>query len=131
MNEKIKKLNSFSGNIAYNYFGFTGDGSINQTLQPSKGTGTPDIISLLNSGNKYRYNSIDASLNYKRTFAKEDQELEAGISTNTGKNSGHSYSAQFLLPQDSLYYGTMAYNPATTHETVLSVDYTQPLAKDI
>ncbi|MEO6229050.1 MAG: TonB-dependent receptor [Ferruginibacter sp.] len=125
------KFNSFSGNIAYNYFGFTGVGTTNQALQPSKGTGIPDIISILNAGNKYRYNSVDASFNYKRTFAKEDQELEASISSNTGKNKGHSYSEQFAQPQDSLYYGTMAYNPATTHETVLSVDYTQPFEKDI
>ena len=125
------KLNTFSGNIAYNYFGFDGVGNTNQALQPSKGMGIPDIISLLNSGNKYRYNSVDASLNYKHTFAKEDQELEASISTNKGKNNGHSYSEQYLLPQDSLYYGTMAYNPATTHETVVAVDYTQPFKKDI
>ena len=127
----VKKQHSISGNLAFNYFGFTSSGTSNQALQPDKGSGLPAIISLLNSGNKYRYNSVDASLNYKRTFAKEDQELEASITTNSGNNNSNSFSQQFLLPKDSLYYGIRAYNPASTHETVLSVDYTQPVAKDV
>ncbi len=127
----VKKQHSISGNLAFNYFGFTSSGTSNQALQPDKGSGLPAIISLLNSGNKYRYNSMDASLNYKRTFAKEDQELEASITTNSGNNNSNSFSQQFLLPKDSLYYGIRAYNPASTHETVLSVDYTQPVAKDV
>ena len=126
-----KKFNSFTGNIAYNYFGFTSTGSTSQALQPNKGGGIPDILSLINGGNQYRYHSADASLNYKRTFEKEDQELEVSASTNTGSNKGRSYSEQFALPQDSLYYGTKAYNPATTRETVLAIDYTQPLKNDI
>ncbi len=127
----VKKLHSISGNLAFNHFGFKGVGTTNQILQPNSGTGMTAMMSLLKSGNKYRYNSIDASLNYKRTFAKEDQELEASITSNTGKNRGNSFSEQFVLPQDSLYYGTLAYNPATTHETVVSLDYTQPLSEDI
>ncbi len=126
-----KKLNSFSGNIAYNYFGFNGNGNTNQSLQPNKGGGIPDIFSLLNSGNEYRYHSVDASFNYKRTFAKEDQELEAALSRNNGTNNGHSYTEQFSSPDDLLYYGTKSYNPAKTKETVFAIDYTQPLQKDI
>jgi ferric enterobactin receptor len=126
-----KKLNYFSGNVGYSYFGFTGDGSTSQALQPDKGVGIADILSVINAGNRYRYHAVDASFNYKRTFAKEDQELEAGISIDNGDNHGRSYTQQFLLPQDSLYYGTNAYNPAKTKETVLSIDYTQPLRKDV
>lgn len=126
-----KKVNSFSGNIAYNYFGFTATGNTGQALQPNKGGTIPDILSIINSGNQYRYHSVDGSLNYKRTFTKADQELEASISSNNGSNKGQSYSEEFVLPQDSLYYGTKAYNPATTRETILSVDYTQPLKEDV
>jgi ferric enterobactin receptor len=125
------KLNNFSGNIAYNYFGFNGNGNTNQMLQPNKGGGIPDILSLINSGNEYVYHTVDASLNYKRTFAKEGQELEASFSTSTGNNHGRSYTEQLLLPQDSLYYGTQAYNPAKIRETQFTIDYTQPLTKDI
>ena len=126
-----KKFNSFSGNIAYNYFKFNGSGSTDQNLQPDKGGNTPPVLSLVNGGNKYLYHSVEGSLNYKRTFEKEDQELEASINIDDGYNHGRSYSEQFLFPQDSLNYGTKAFNPATTGETIVSVDYTQPLPKDI
>ena len=127
----FKKLNNISGNIAFNYFGFNGNGSTNQALQPDKSSGLPEILSLINAGNKFNFQTTDASLSYKRTFVKEDQELEAGINTSTGNNKGHFYSEQLWLPQDSLYYGTKAYNPATTRETELTIDYTQPLAEDV
>lgn len=126
-----KKHNNFSGNMAYNYFGFKGDGSTNQSLQPDKGGTVPDILSLINSGNQYRYHSADAFLNYKRTFAKEDQELEISASTENGSDRGNSYSAQYRMPQDSLNYGTKSYNPAKTTETILSIDYAQPLPRDV
>jgi outer membrane receptor protein involved in Fe transport len=127
----FKKYNSLSGSIAYYYFGFNGNGSTSQVLQPDKGGSIPDILSTVNAGNQYRYHSIDASLNYKRTFAKEDQELEAAISINPGSNKGITNSEQFASPQDSLYYGTKGYNPSSTKETVLSLDYTHPLPNDI
>ncbi|MEO6719335.1 MAG: TonB-dependent receptor [Ferruginibacter sp.] len=126
-----KKFNNFSGNFAYNYFAFTGNGSTSQALQPNKGNGVADILSLIKAGNQYRYRSVDGSLNYKRTFAKEDQELEASVSTNTGNNHGRTYSEEFMEPQDSLSYGSNAYNPATTRETILAVDYTQPIKDEI
>lgn len=126
-----KKYNSFSGNVAYYYFGFTGNGSTQQTLQPDKSSNIPDLLSLINAGNQYRYHSVDASINYKRTFAKEDQELEVSLSVNPGNNKGRSYAAQFQLPQDTLYFGTNAYNPASTRETIWAIDYLQPLQQDI
>ncbi|MEP6711577.1 MAG: TonB-dependent receptor [Ferruginibacter sp.] len=126
-----KKLNNFSGNFSYNYFGFSGSGYTNQALQADKGNSLPDILSLINAGSKYIYHNVDASLNYKRTFAKEDQELELSFNTSTGNNQGRSYTEEFDLPQDSVQYGTRAYNPAKIRETEIKIDYTQPLQKDI
>ena len=127
----IKKLNNISGNIAFNYFGMNGRGSTNQALQPNLTAGLPEKLTLTNSDSRFNIHTTDISLNYKRTFAKEDQELEVGFNTSTEKNKGYANSAQFLLPQDSLYYGTRAYNPATTRETEFTIDYTHPLAEDI
>ncbi|MFT3680117.1 MAG: TonB-dependent receptor [Ferruginibacter sp.] len=126
-----KKFNNFSGNIAYNYFNADNNGRTSQVLQPSKGGNIASILSLFNAGNKYTYHSMDVSFTYKRTFVKEDQELEVSVNAENGNNHGYSYTEQFLLPQDSLYYGTNAYNPAKTKETVFAVDYTQPLKEDI
>ncbi len=127
----IKKFNNISGNISFNHFGVNGKGSTNQALQPDKNGGLPQILSLINTDNRFHINTTDISLTYKRTFAKEDQELEVAFNTSAEKNKGYANSEQFLLPQDSLYYGTKAYNPAKTRETEFTMDYTQPLAEDI
>ena len=126
-----KKLNNFSGNFSYNYFGFSGNGHTNQALQADKSNGLPEILSLINAGNKFIYHNRDVSLNYKRTFAKEDQELEISMNSSTGNNRRRNYTEQLWLPQDSLYYGTKAYNPAKVRETEFKIDYVQPLNKDI
>ena len=126
-----KKFNSFSGNISYHYFGFNGNGSTNQALQVDKSSGLPDVLTLVNAGNEYKYHSTDFSLDYKRTFVKEDQELDISFSSDHGNNHGRSYAEQLSLPQDSLYYGTKSYNPAKTSETEFTIDYTQPLKDDI
>ena len=49
--------------------------------------------------------STDADLNYKKTFAKEDQSIEVNLSTSMGRNVDKGNNYQTLLPQDSVYYG--------------------------
>jgi ferric enterobactin receptor len=126
-----KKNNSFSGNISYNDFGSQGSGTTNQALQPDISSGFPDIRSFTSAGDGYSYKSIDASLNYKRKFAKEDQQLDIGINKSHSKNNGHSFSDVFAMPQDSLYYGTRSTNPAKTNTTEFTIDYTQPFKKEV
>ncbi len=126
-----KKLNSFSGSISYNNFGYTGNGLTNQDIYTNKNGTVPPILSILNSSYIYKFNNIDASLNYKRKFAKEDQELEISVNTSSGNNQNTSANRQSLLPQDSLFYGRKSNNPGKTNETELKIDYTQPLKKDV
>jgi len=125
------KLNSFSGNFTYRHFEFNGEGSTDQHLQPDKLSSQPGILSVVNAGNQFFYHSASGSLNYKKTFAKEDQELEASVNIDHGYEYGRNASEEFLMPEDSLDYGTSAFNPANTLETVAAIDYTHPLAKDI
>ena len=126
-----KKLNNFSGNFSYNVFGSNGHGYTNQALQPDVSSGMPAILTLINSENKYNNQSVDASLNYKRTFAKEGQELDASVSYNPGNSKGHSDADQFLLPADTIFYGNRSYNPAKTKESQFTLDYTQPFKNDV
>jgi len=127
----IKKYNSFTGNISYNDFGFNGKGNTNQAFQDDKAGTVPPKFSVINSKNQYTYQGIDASLNYKRTFTTEDQQLELGINTSHGNEKGNISNQQLLLPQDSLFYGTQSYNPGKTNETQVNIDYVQPLHKDV
>ena len=126
-----KKLNNFSGSVSYNNFGNTGNRYTNQNLQINKGSTVPAVLSLINTDYISKTKSIDASVNYKRTFAKEEQELELGINASFGKELYIAGNDQSLLPQDSLFYGTKSNNPGKTRETEINIDYTQPLKKDI
>ena len=71
------------------------------------------------------------ALNYKRTFNKEDRELEISVNRSFGNNSGHSNNNQYLLPQDSLTYGTYNLNPGKRSRTEIKIDYSEPLSKKI
>jgi ferric enterobactin receptor len=128
-----KKKNNFTGSLGYDNFGFEGNGTINQSqITNAQGGGVvSDIVSTLRNDNVFSFHNLDASLNYKRKFDKEDQELEISGNTSFGNNHITGNSNQYLQPQDSLYYGTRSVNPGTTRETEVQIDYTQPFSKDV
>ncbi len=127
------KKNNFSGNVNYDQFGNRSNGIINQQQQiiPFGGTVVSDILSINNLNNHFSDHTVDAGLDYKRNFKDEDQSLEIGVNTSLGKNSTKGNNFQILLPQDSLYYGVNNRNRGTENETQISLDYTQPLKKNI
>lgn len=129
-----KKNNSFSGSLSYGNFGNSGISEVNQLqviTNQNGGAVLSTIASLNNTNNRPLFSNIDFSLVYKRTFAKEDQELEISINSGYEKGHGTSSNYQLLLPQDSLYYGTQSANPGKENETEFAVDYTQPLKEDV
>ena len=126
-----QKKNTFSGSISYNHFGNNGSGFTTQNQQYYTGNVMGNILSAINTNNNFRFHNIDAGLNYKRTFNKEDQELEININSSFGNDNSNVSNTQFLLPQDSLYYGTQSVNPGKIKETEIKADYTQPLMKDV
>ena len=127
----VKKKNNISGSLSYNNFGNKGDGISNQDQQYYTGNTLGDIISLIHTNNNFQFHNIDAGLNYKRTFNKEDQELEINVNSSFGNDhtSGNNY--QILQPQDSIFYGTNSNNPGKINETEIKADYTQPIVKDV
>ena len=126
-----QKKNNFSGSISYNHFGNNGSGFTTQDQQYYTGNVMGDILSSMNTNSNFKFHNIDAGLNYKRTFNKEDQELEINVNSSFGNDNSSGNNSQYLLPQDSLYYGTQSANPGKIKETEIKVDYTQPLKKDI
>ena len=130
----VKKNNSFSGNVNYNRFGNQSNSIINQLQQTTPFGGTnilSDIASINNVSNRFSFHSVEASLNYKRTFTKEDQSLEVSFNTSPGNNSIKGNNFLTLLPQDSVYYGVDNHNAGKENETQIAIDYTQPFAKNI
>jgi len=129
-----KKKNNFTGSVRYGNFGYKGSGVTNQ-LQVITDQGLGSILSSIASINHNEYTfdfyNTDVSLNYKRTFNKEDQELEISLNSSKENNGGTSGNYQLLQPQDSLYFGSNGSNPGIQKEKELQVDYTQTLKKDI
>ncbi len=131
----LKEKNNFSGSLSFDNFGNNGNGIINQSQVSSDQSNPSNIFSEINTINNtnsvFSEHSTDVGLNYKRTFNKDDQELEINFSTSFGRNHRSASNTQLLLPQDSLYYGTNSANPGTEKETEIAIDYTQPVAKDV
>jgi outer membrane receptor protein involved in Fe transport len=129
----FKEKNNFSGSLSYNDFGFKGNGFINQaeTIQDDPGTILSEINSTNYTANKFNEHSLDAGLNYRRTFSKEDQELEIAFNSSTAHNNRGSANDQFLQPGDSLIYGTRGNNPARETQDEIAIDYVQPLGKAV
>ncbi|HKC35710.1 MAG TPA: TonB-dependent receptor, partial [Chitinophagaceae bacterium] len=128
-----KRKNNFTGSLHYGNFGTSGTGITNQLQEITIQNGTllSYIASINNTGNRSFSKNIDADLTYKRTFAKEDQELEIAINSSHDNNRGTANNYQLLLPQDSLYYGIRSINPGKENETEFTVDYTEPLKEDV
>lgn len=126
-----QKHNAFSGNLSYNNFGNKGTGNSTQDQQYYTGNTLGDILSRIESRNDFKFHNVDWGLNYKRTFDKEDRDLELNVNSSSGTDNSSGSNSQFLLPQDSLYYGTTSQNPGKIRETEIKLDYTEPLQKNV
>src|SRR6201999_1914412 len=85
----INKYNNLSGDINYNKFGNKSSGIISQAQQivSFNDSAVSNMNVENNVYNKFKFHSTDANINYKRTFAKEDQSLEIDLSTSLGNNN--------------------------------------------
>lgn len=107
------------------HFGNHGTSLVDQTSAFSY---APSSSSVLNSGSQFHDDTYDYSLDYKKTFARKDQELDALVTTSSGRDlSNYFQSVDTTLGGIS---GSRGYNPGTDRETDASIDYTQPISGD-
>ena len=129
------KKNSIFGSFNYFHFGNASNGYTNQYQVTSDPAVPGNIISeyanINRFTNTFHNETVDFSLNYKRTFAKKDQELDILLTSSLANRFNGSSSNQFLQPQDSLYYGTNGNNPGKENETRAQLDYTHPLNEKV
>lgn len=128
-----KKKNNFTGSLRYGGFGNSGKGYSNQQqLTKTQSGGIISSVAVVNNAaaNSSFY-TTDANINYKRTFNKEDQELEISYNSTFENNKGYTENNQQQAPAGTLLYGIYSHNPGTQREKELQVDYTQPLKEDI
>lgn len=128
-----KKYNSFLASVNYNVFERNDHGYNDQQLAVKDDAGQVLSNTLSrnnNSGTNRQYN-VDAAFTYKRTFKREDQELEFAANSSFGNSTGIAANEQLLMPAKSLYYGIQSRNPGKENESQFSLDYTHPLAKNV
>lgn len=124
----ITKHDNITASLSYNHYGNGGSG-ITRITEDSAGLSVPAITR--NSTSNFHTNSIDASLNYKKEFKKEGQELNMLYSASIGRP--HSdYSQTLTSDINNLpYNGTISNNPGTDNEQAVSIDYTHPVSSKV
>jgi len=128
-----QKKNNFNFSLSTNAFGNYATGYLDQTQTTTDYNGSPlgQLLTLSQTQSDFLLHETNISLDYKRTFNQENQELDIGIHTSFGNSTYNSTNNQYTQPADSLFYGTNNHNPGTESETEMIVDYTQPVGKNI
>ncbi|HTB26705.1 MAG TPA: TonB-dependent receptor [Puia sp.] len=129
----LQKKNNFTFSVNDNLFGNSNNAlqDQNQTSFDNQGASLGTIFSSSKTQSGFSLHSINLSLDYKRTFDKEDRELDIGIHSSTDHNNFNSVNTQFNQPVDTAYYGTNNTNPGTEAETEIVLDYTEPISKKV
>jgi hypothetical protein len=106
-------------------------GSINQDEQSvlSSGGVLYNVSSFRNSTGRFNERSFDWSLAYKKIFNKDGQELDLLYTTSYGNNNTEASQLTNYFNNGYPQNGLQSTNPGTDHETDISIDYTQPIAK--
>ena len=137
LNWSITKNDELTATFNFNHFGnhSTGLTSQDQTnYSAANGLLVPSLIadtmSVSHTANRFSANSTDVSLAYKKTFKKEGQELDFLFNRSSGSNTNYYTQEQDYTNVTYPATGSRANDPGTDKETDISIDYTQPLAKD-
>jgi outer membrane receptor protein involved in Fe transport len=131
-NWSISPKDELTATLGYNSFSNNSNGMTqqNQTSYLTDGTLLSQIISDRSSSSNLKENAVDWGLEYKKTFEKEDQEINFQITSGHGKtdmNSGNQTSYQDNIFPSS---GLKNTNPGKDRQLQLALDYTQPIAEN-
>lgn len=128
----IDKRNSLTGNIGIDNFGNNSNSFSNQRqTQYASGALLSDLYSIVHSTNHFRGQSVDWSLNYKKTFSREDQELDISYESSYGTNKSSYSQHQDPLSGDSILAGSGSNSNGRDREISFSLDYTQPVSDKV
>ena len=130
-NWSITPKDELTATFNFNHFGNHSTGLINQdqTTYSAANSLLADTMSVSRSVNRFSANSTDFSLGYKKTFKKEDQELDLLVNRSSGSNTNYYTQEQDYTNVTRTATGTQGNDPGTDRETDISIDYTQPIVK--
>lgn len=131
-NWNITPKDELTATVGYNHFENHSSGMTNQDQKSllANGNVLSDLMSTRNSDSRYRFNSTDLSLGYKKTFSKEGQELNLLYTSSFGNNAVTASQVSDYLNGGFPSSGIRSNNPGKDRETEISADYTHPLGKD-
>lgn len=124
-----KKRNSFTASFTSNNYQSISSGANDQHFTTKMANGSllsESLIHSLSNGN-WGGSGSNISANYKRTFVKEDRELD--ILFNSGFNSNHSSSSamQYAVLSNTLNFGSVSVNRPSDKIYEFQIDYAEPL----
>ena len=130
LNWSISPKDELTAAVNFNHFGNHGIGLTNQDQNGFSSTTNffADTMSTSHSLSAFSANSVDWSLAYKKTFAKENQELDILYNSSTGRNTSNYTQEQDYTNVVFPSSGSIGNNPGKDRETDISIDYSQPIS---
>lgn len=125
----INKYNNINASVGYDEYNRNSNGLTHQQNTTYKGSYLlSDALSILNSNSKGNEHSTDLGLAYKKTFKKEDEELDLEFHSGLGggKNSylQNQSNVNTLIP----FSGLSSNNIGKDNEYEFNIDYTLPVS---
>ncbi len=129
----INSKNTLSAELGYDYFGNNNVGTANRATitQDASGNILSDINDLINTSSNFHEQSLDWNIDYKKTFKKEDQELDISVSSSLENDYSYYMQTQTHLANDSVFSSSYGNNPGLERETDIAIDYTQPFSNGV
>ena len=129
-NWSISKRNELSASLGFNHFGNDNIGTTFVSQNKIK-TGKDPIYFQSNrsSENHFSARSTDYSIAYKKTFLKEDEELNIVYTSSSSKNISDFAQEQIYVANAYQPSGLQSTNPGRNSERNLSLDYSYPINK--
>ena len=129
----ISKSDAITGSLGYNQFSNQNQGLTDQEqiVQDYSSNTLSDIFSVRNSDSRSRIHSFDWSVDYKKKFKTEGKELDFLYNSSRGIPYSNYIQSQTYAGESLPYSGSESTNPGTDNETNFSIDYADPVSKNI
>lgn len=130
-NWSITPKDDFTASVGFNHFGNHSSGLTTADEQHSVSSGNvfSDVFFLRNATNRFNANATDYNLSYKKTFKKENQELDVLYTASASKNTSDFTQNQFYPNGFYRPTGSIGNNPGKDNQSNISIDYVQPVSK--
>jgi ferric enterobactin receptor len=128
-NYAVTPKSDLTASFNFNHFGSDGSGLTNQdqSITGANAVLLSDQMSVRNSSSQFHTNAYDWGLNYKKSFAKENQELDIAYNASYADNSSSYFQQENYINFLRTPTGSSSNNPGKDKQTNISIDYTQPI----